>query len=77
MKFGLVAPSCQTFEVQQNSMVTYKAINNNPRLLYLDGTVQGGTSKLVIILRIEHYHHYIVGVALKDLRTLPLLLPVP
>ena len=35
--------------------------------IHFDGTVKRGTGKLVVVLWVEHDHHDIVGVSLKDL----------
>ena len=47
------------------------------RVPHLDGPVEGGTGKLVVVLGVEYNHHHIVGVTLKHLTALPLLIPVP
>lgn len=58
-------------------MVALKVTTAKIRSLYLNRPVQGGTSKLVVVLGIDDNLHDIVSVTLKHLAARPLLLPVP
>ena len=45
--------------------------------VYLDGSVQGCTCKLVVVFGVDNDLHHIMGVALEHLTALPFSVPVP